>query len=487
MVVPNANPTTATAATAINTTSDSGRSHDSSMARVASYPQRRRISPRRPLFLMDSTRPPTNGAAIDPSFMFCMTCHNNDKEMKELEEADEVKLDEGEGNNLHVNGVLLHTNVRLRDPVANPSRQKTFQLPLETVPGVHTEEQDFVVKYDSSSSTENASSALKNMTAHPAMIVAEAGMRGPTSAEPLWVRSQLLVQGICCASEVPAVRRIVKPLTGVANLQINILNKTVHVQHDATLITALEIAQKLTEDGFPSKVKQDGNVSVLAKQQASHHGRTVLQVRGSLSDVDVPRAQGLLSPLMGISRITFSISDGLIHIDHDQCAVTSEQCQHALSPYFECQILSTTDQPVGSAETSAFDSVRRSRFVESTIQMERLSTEHIGRVKMLLRKFFEEAHVRAVYPNPSSRTIKVEHDPELASILEICGVLTSHGLMNVYVAVDGAEAGLYLPESSPCSGLIKTEDEPSFLRIHANVWVSGIFWILSLISYDEGR
>ena len=463
MVDPHINPTT---------TDESRRSR-------ASIPRRNIKSPAQlPLFMMQGTAldVTTNGTTFHPDFMFCMSCHDKDEEKKEPDEAFEIKVDEAEGNHLDVDGVQRKTTGRLRELAANPAVSLAV---------THAEEQRLVVNHDSLSSTENVLNALT--TPRHTTIVPDTGVCAP-STEPIWVRSQFSVQGICCASEVPAVRRIVKPLTGVANLQINILNKIVHVQHDAALISAMEIAQKLTEDGFPAKVKQDGSASAVAKQRVPHHGRTVLHVRGDLSDGDVPRVQDLLRPLPGISRIAFSVSDALIHIDHDLCTVTSEQCQQALSPYFECQIQSNPHQAIGNPETAAlFDGVRRSRFVESTIHIERLTTEQIGQVKTLLRDIFEETRVRAVYPNPSSRTIKVEHDPELASILEICGALTSRGVMNVYVAVDGEEAGFYLPESSPSSGFLKAEDEPSFLRVHANVWVSGIFWILSLISYTEGR
>lgn len=65
-------------------------------------------------------------------------------------------------------------------------------------------------------------------------------------------RSIFDVQGICCASEVPAIRRIIKPLFGVVSHQINFIAKTVTVKHDANLISADQISAALTQGGFPA-------------------------------------------------------------------------------------------------------------------------------------------------------------------------------------------------------------------------------------------
>lgn len=435
-----------------------------------------------------------------PEFIFCgacTTCQDTD-EKKELDESEKLETYEEERAHLDPDVVVLNTTFRIREPVTNPSHLLVLQSVVTKLPGVsrvvvQTEDPSLVIYHDPSLSTDSVLNALQT-TGHSAVVhnapfnqTTRMASPGDQNTEPIWVRSQLYVRGICCASEVPAVRKIVKPLNGVSKLQINITTKMVHVQHDASIISARDIAQKLSDEGFPSKVERDGQDLVGGKHHALHHGRTVIQVNGTLLEADVSKVQSLLSQLRGVSRVGVTKSDSQIHIDHDVYTVTSEQCKQALDSDFVCRIESTAEQSIGDAATLAFDAIRRSRFVESTIHINGLDSRRIDAVETVLSRNFKETQVRAAYPNAVAGILKVEHDPEQASILDVCGILTAHGFKNAYVAVDGADACLYLPEGGHSKRLSTSDDEPSLLKIHTNVWISGIFWILSMVGYSEGR
>lgn len=437
-----------------------------------------------------------------PDFMFCgacTTCQDPD-EKKELDESEKLETydDELGESNSDDGSLVLKTEFVMKEPVTNPSQILVIQSLVKPLPGVirvvmNGTQNILVVEHDASLSTETVLHALDSAR-HSATVDSTSGNSLKINAqqsEPLWVRSQFYVGGICCASEVPAVRKIVRPLDGVSKLQINITTKTVHVQHDAAVISAQDVAQKLTDQGFPTRVEKDGEVASAGKHQALHRGRTVLHVQGlSSGERDIANIQHALNRLPGVSLVVGSISDSSITVNHDTSIVTAEALQEALRPGFDSRITSTTaGQSDEHAAALVFDSIQRSNFVESTIQLDKLGLKQIDVVEKVLIRNFNDAQVRAFYPNSFARSIKVEHDPDQTSILDICGALTSEGLENVYVAVDGAELGLYLPEGSIHNVLSSRRDgdDPSLLSIHANVWISGVFWVLSMVSYSEGQ
>jgi len=70
-------------------------------------------------------------------------------------------------------------------------------------------------------------------------------------------RSKFYVGGICCASEIPAIRTILEPLNGINGLLVTVATKMVYVDHSANIISADEIAAKLKSGGFEALVKYD--------------------------------------------------------------------------------------------------------------------------------------------------------------------------------------------------------------------------------------
>ena len=125
--------------------------------------------------------------------------------------------------------------------------------------------------------------------------------------------------------------------------------------------------------------------------------------------------------------------------------------------------------------------------MESTIKVDVLDPRQVQMIEKVVARNFIRSQVRAIYPSSISNTIKVEHDPTQVSIVDFCKTLAADGLNTLEVMVDGAEEGLYLPELENLSGSsVVQKNEPSLFTIHANVWLSGIFWVLSMVSYREG-
>ena len=85
-------------------------------------------------------------------------------------------------------------------------------------------------------------------------------------------RSSLHVSGICCSSEVPAIRKILKPLTGVVKVAINITARTVYVDHVLDSISAQTLADALNEDKFGAVVLKDAHLGEMNGTVKNHNG-----------------------------------------------------------------------------------------------------------------------------------------------------------------------------------------------------------------------
>ncbi|OEU13570.1 heavy metal translocatin [Fragilariopsis cylindrus CCMP1102] len=123
----------------------------------------------------------------------------------------------------------------------------------------------------------------------------------PNQNQKCWVRSSFNVQGVCCASEIPAVRKIVRPLWGVGKVNINLTTKVVHVQHNYIQIQASQIAQKLTEQGFPAHIYKDGAATVQGQIQFGFFW--VLSMVSIVNGIDWFKYFGLASVLFGLPPI----------------------------------------------------------------------------------------------------------------------------------------------------------------------------------------
>ena len=273
--------------------------------------------------------------------------------------------------------------------------------------------------------------------------------------DTLLVRSTLSVQGICCTSEVPAVRHIVRQALDQAmdhhpkdattttptfalrknQLQINIAQKQIYVRHNPQQISATTIAQHLTEGGFSAMVLKDGG--------------------------------------------------GFIIGHHHQDTTTGHQ-----------------------------DLVVLSKFCESTIVIPLLQTSQ--QMTLVQNELLQTTGVRAIQCHLTSRTCKVEHNPQHITAQEIAEHISSllwndalttnentgiSGMeedstpttttdgADAYVIVDGQVEKLYLPETSTGSSLNQKSDpdleEPKRL-LTMNVVVSGAFWVVSMLSFVDG-
>jgi len=275
-------------------------------------------------------------------------------------------------------------------------------------------------------SASTSASASASASASTSSTKTNAAVEDETS----WVRSSFNVGGICCASEIFSIRKILSPLPGVQSVKVNVTTKIVLVGHRYDRIQASQIARSLTKEGFPAQIQRDG-----AKFDNSGIGKE----KGQLQS-----AEAVAELLKGIQKSTF---------------------------------------------------------VESTLTLEGLRPNQIQSIEKAVADSFISHQVRAVYPSVISETIKVEHDPDLVTITEIRDVLRNYAVNKggprsfppaVEVYINGADANLYLPceKDYPNQPMIHRKEVGyvSWLKSrHVNVWLSGFFWILSMIRLADGK
>ena len=75
-------------------------------------------------------------------------------------------------------------------------------------------------------------------------------------------RSQFHVEKICCASEIPAINKILEPIDGVTKVAINVTTKFVYVDHATSTVSAQALCDALNDAAFGATIKKDAGLTV---------------------------------------------------------------------------------------------------------------------------------------------------------------------------------------------------------------------------------
>jgi len=420
--------------------------------------------------------------------------------------------------------------------VTTPGQILVINSILEPLPGVIrlvTKLSDRTVSVDHDPLIVGADrlvSSLREM-GYDATISRDGALDFVESSNPTGVcRSTLYVEGICCASEVPAVKAIVKSLgSGVVRVAINITTRTVYVDHDPFRVPADMLAAALNSERFGAKVRKDGAIGSEQKLKPveiqGSKGRSAFTVRipngrgdtNVLSEDDVKPLQTIISAVSGVSKIGVNVRDGIVYVDHDTLLTSAEDIKRALErgryvvvirvdAVAELKRLAGDREGKGSSvdlssgeNAMASLGIRKSTFVESTLYLPSMITlDSVRRLEKTMRRNYVKAQVRAFYPHIPSRTLKVEHDPtddlNAVSAPDLVRLLRMSGFDEASVVVDGAVENLALPEMDYDETIEErggmTEDASATSTwiggLHFNVILSGICWFVSMLSIVEG-
>jgi len=423
-----------------------------------------------PMFLTNK-----KGAMFHPDFINCGACVacNDDDEEKGNVYAD-IELAQ---KNSDVEGELT---TKIYVEKLHASQTDVIQTVLLSLPGIKRislvlEESTISIDHDNSANRDQMADTLKNL-GYSAILKENNANQANQS-----VRSQLYVQGICCASECPSINKIVKPIVGVSKVQINIATKMVHVQHEPEKVTADEIALKLLSQGFSCCVYKDGE-NELSVQSASV-GRTTLHINVVMSKKDVDAIQKQLGFMTGVKRVGVNVTEGIVYVEHDVGQIKANRLQSQLQPFYANSVAMDGQDELVERASSGLLMVAPSKFVESTLSLNNFMPDHVQILEQTFRQNYIPAKLRAFYPHLPSKTVKVEHDPSMLKAEAIADLLQSQGIEAV-VTINGDEEGLILPlmedYDTPVYGGMTPENN-SGLRL--NVILSGLFWFVSILSF----
>ena len=304
-------------------------------------------------------------------------------------------------------------------------------------------------------------------------------------------RSSFHVNGICCATEVPIVTSIIESIPSkggyIDKININIPLRMVYVTYNPEEVTAGDILNELKQQGFEnSTIIEDGNVSYeRRKKKNAQQQQQSLQIHQP-SKIPTIKIGG---------RNKF-------------CGIIPTTCNNIVDNELTGALIPTIT------------------FVESVLHAPSLSQDAIETMekKFTARDFLHDS-IRSYSPNIASKTIKIEHNPNLVSIQNILDTLkmddNKGGISNgrIYfddciILVDGYCEGLVLPsnvnrvgdqmqdqrgdntttahESRPISYYRQQLQQKGSRWLRAcgigtehglsiSIILSGIFWILSII------
>ncbi|CAJ1960426.1 unnamed protein product [Cylindrotheca closterium] len=247
----------------------------------------------------------------------------------------------------------------------------------------------------------------------------------PSQRSSVEVKSKFFVKGICCTTEVPIVRRILRLVKGVSRVQIQLISKTVIVHHCPETVTVLQLAQTLEDQGFPTKIIHDGSNFVG-------------------TDASATNSTSLKGDMEQMERSKFVVST--LSVGHDWSRQNVQDLVKALRDEYKC------DHKVRAIHPNS---------ISKTIKVEHDPIEvPVADIAATLKAQCKISVVVAV--DGASCNLYMPKGPE-------GGDSTTTGSVRV---------------SSPS---LMQEDTTflSFNVLRCNVTMSGIFWILSLPSHFE--
>mmetsp|Transcript_3002 Transcript_3002/g.3299 ORF Transcript_3002/g.3299 Transcript_3002/m.3299 type:complete len:1163 (-) Transcript_3002:547-4035(-) len=299
------------------------------------------------------------------------------------------------------------------------------------------------------------------------------------------VDSKFHVRGICCSSEIPAINSIIEPVTGVHRVQINVTTKIVFVNHNSGVVTAQEIKHKLDKEGFSTSIKIDGGQNTLISchksDDSSRIRKSDFHVNGMCCASEIPIIEKILQEWEGISKLSFNTPLRLMHVEHDHVTVTAKEISDALTAQgFEATIRENYGS-MGMLKPGV------SQFVESTLIIKNWNSENqTGDVHKLMRSKFTKKKVQRMIFNFPSRTLKIDHNPEICSAFTVAEAISTN-YFRANILVDGASGGWHVPVHVGETELDEGDETADMLhaKVDPLVFLSGICWLTSMLSFSN--
>ena len=197
-----------------------------------------------------------------------------------------------------------------------------------------------------------------------------------------------------------------------------------------------------------------------------------------------------------IKKIAINITSRIVYVDHDDNISVMEMVENLNQGGFQAKVIRNGAQCInpnfgddkGLNHMEASPLVLKSNYVESILIVPEMSSQsHINDIQIVLkRQNLLPIGIRAFYPHVLSRSIKLEHNPNITTVPTIVKSIMDAGFVEVNVHVDGHKEGLVLPSDEE-NGYNVDNVEARHSRtqiegkVRVNVILSGFFWFVSIV------
>ncbi len=295
------------------------------------------------------------------------------------------------------------------------------------------------------------------------------------------INSSILVQEICCASEIPLIKDVLNPLLGLSEIKVNTTTKIVHVKHDQHQLSAMEIVDALNDAKFGAKLKIDGAVSI--KKNITSYSETVqskIFVKEICCASEIPLINDIVLPISGVSNVKVNTTTKMVYVDHTSTTITALDIVSALN---EAKFGARLELDGGALPTLTSVSRGASSLVESTFLVSSaFDNTMITHLTKSMKLQFSPEHIAHVETHILSKTLKVDHNPFLVNAEAIRTFMDEQGF-ETSIICDGYEERVWtIDENIGGSG-----DEDLKPKLKLNIVFSGIFWVVSMLSLIGGK
>ena len=145
-------------------------------------------------------------------------------------------------------------------------------------------------------------------------------------------RSQFHVSGVCCASEIPMIHRILDGLKGIEKITVNPTTAIAYVDHQLDLVSAEEIASALTRKGMKAEIQIDAaarskrqSLFMVSKFRIGESSENAVAVDKERVDV-LMKAYGSTQ----VESFTFDLRTACLTVVHNPWTIKADEIQEAI-------------------------------------------------------------------------------------------------------------------------------------------------------------
>lgn len=308
----------------------------------------------------------------------------------------------------------------------------------------------------------------------PAPIVA--AMAVPAAVNV--VRSTFKCTQICCASEIPMIHTVLKPVNGIDNIRINVPLKQVLIDHDPSIVAAAELQQALLQ--FGCTVTRDGGLAVAPRRPA---GRSQFFVQNICCASEIPAILRIVEPLVGVKAVTINTTVKTVYVDHDVDAVTAAYICAALNAE---RFGAATRVDAGAARSKTPSAI----MVESTLRVTNDVPADAAALTLLLQGLVDASLLENFAVDGLSQTVTLVHNPFKLTADHVAAKVSEQSpLSPATVVLDGADPArwTYPYELQQEDEVDEFPVDEGFTLPRPTVIISGLLWIISMLSLIGGR